>query len=62
MTLSVRFYLSYDSLKWDFIICKMSSISIKKCIVNMVIGSGVTCMGQTVNSSAVFKENVEVLS
>ena len=33
MTTSVRFYLSYDPLKWDIIAFKMNSSSVIKCII-----------------------------
>ena len=35
MTMSVRFCLSYDPLKWDFITFKMKFILIRKDIVDM---------------------------
>ena len=34
MTTSVRFCLSYDPLKWDFIAFKMNIISLRKRIVD----------------------------
>ena len=34
MTTSVRFYLSYDHLKWDFITFKINIISRRKLIVD----------------------------
>ena len=35
MTTTVRFYLSYDPLKWDFIFFKMNITSIRKRIADM---------------------------
>ena len=43
MTTSVRFYLSFDSLKWDVITFQMTIISITKRIADMNIVNGVTC-------------------
>ena len=48
MTTSVRFCLSYDPLKLDFIAFKMSCISIRKCIVDTDVVNGVTCTRQSV--------------
>ena len=41
--MSIKFCLSYD-----FIAFKMNIVSIRKCIVDMVIVSDVTCMHQSV--------------
>ena len=48
MTTSVRFYLSYDFLKWDFVAFKMNIISMRKSIADMDVVSHVTCTRQTV--------------
>ena len=39
MTMSVRFCLSYDPLKWDFIAFKMNFILIRKDIVDMDVAN-----------------------
>ena len=44
MITSVRFFLSYDPLKWDFIAFKMSIISIRKCIVDIDVVNYTVCM------------------
>ena len=43
MTTSVRFCLSYDPLKWDFIAFKMHIISVRKCIIDTDVINDVTC-------------------
>ena len=43
MTMSVKFCLLYDPLKWDFITSKMNIISIRKHIVDMDVVNAVTC-------------------
>ena len=48
MTISVRFYLSYDSLKWDFIAFKMNIISKRKHIVDIDVVNDVKCKCQSV--------------
>ena len=48
MTMKVRFCLSYDPLKWDFITFKMNSISIRKCIADMDVVNDVTFTRQNV--------------
>ena len=48
MTTSVRFCLSNDLLKWDFIAFKIKIISIRKRIVDMDVLSDVTHSGQSV--------------
>ena len=42
MTTSVRFCLSYDPLKWDFIAFKLNIISLKKRIVDMNVVNDAT--------------------
>ena len=48
MTMSVRFCLSYDPLKWDFITFKKNIISIRKCVVDTDIVNDVMCSRQSV--------------
>ena len=48
MTMSVKFCLLYDLLKWDFITSKMNIISIRKHIVDMDVVNAVTCSPQSV--------------
>ena len=48
MTTSVRFCLSYDPLKWDFIAFKMGDILRRKRIVDMDVVNVVTCARQSV--------------
>ena len=48
MTMSVRFCLSYDPLKWNFIAFKMNIISFRKRIVDMDDVNNVTCTSQSV--------------
>ena len=47
-SMSVRFCLSYDPLKWDFIALKMSIISMWKRIVDMDVVNNVTQTRQSV--------------
>ena len=42
MTTSVRFYLSYNPLKLDFVAFKTNIISIRKCIVYADVVNDVT--------------------
>ena len=46
--MSVRFCLSYDPLKWDFVAFKMCNISRRKRIVDMDVVHDVTSMRQSV--------------
>ena len=55
MTTSVRFCLSYDPLKWDFIAFKMNVILIRKLIVDMNVVNDVTCMRQSVMTRVVIR-------
>ena len=55
MTTSVRFCLSYDPLKLDFIALKMSFISIRKCIVDTDVVNDVTCTRQSVITRVVIR-------
>ena len=55
MTTSVRYCLSYERLKWDFVIFKMNIISIRKHIVDMVVVNGVTCSRQSVITCVVIQ-------
>ena len=48
LTTSVRFCLSYDHLKWDFIAFKMNTFSKSKCIVVTDVVNGITCTRQSV--------------
>ena len=48
MTTSVRFYLSYEPLKWDLIALKINFISIRKGIADMDVVNDVTCERQSV--------------
>ena len=43
MTTSVRFCLSFDPLKWNFIALKMNTISKRKCVVDTDFVNDVTC-------------------
>ena len=45
---SVRFCLSYDSLKWDFTAFKMNVISIRKCTADTDVVNDVTNMRQNI--------------
>ena len=49
MITSVRFCLSYDPLKWDFIAFKMNTISKRKRIVDISIVNGVTYTRKSVS-------------
>ena len=53
MTMSVRFCLSYDPLKWDFIDFKMNIISIRKHIADSGIVNDLTCLPQSVITGVV---------
>ena len=46
--MSVRFCLSYDPLKWDFIAFKMNIILLRKRIVDMDVVNNVTYTRQSV--------------
>ena len=46
--MSVRFYLLYDPLKWDFIAFKMNNISRRKYIADIDIVNDLTCTRQSV--------------
>ena len=48
MTTRVRFCLSYDPLKRDFIAFRMNIISVRKCIVDTDVFNDVTCARQSV--------------
>ena len=48
MTTSVRFCLSYDPLRWNFIALKMNRISKSKRIADTDVVTDVTCMRQSV--------------
>ena len=50
MTTSVKFYLSYDPFKLDFIAFKMNIISIPKHVVDKVVVNDVTHMCQNVTT------------
>ena len=43
MTTRVRFCLSYDTLKWGFVIFKINNISIREWIVDTDVVNDVTC-------------------
>ena len=55
MTTSVRFCISYDPLKLDFIAYKMNIISIRKCIVDTDVVSDVTYPRQGVITRVVIR-------
>ena len=42
MTMSVKFFLSYDPLKWDFIALKLNISSIRKRIVDTDVVNDIT--------------------
>ena len=48
MTISLRFCLSYDPLKWDYIYFIINSVSITEGIVGTVIFNDVTYMCENV--------------
>ena len=48
MTTSVRFCLSYDPLKWDFVTFKMNIMSVRKCTIVSCAVHDVTCTHQNV--------------
>ena len=48
MTTSVRFFLSYDSLKWDFNAFKLNIISMRERIVDMEVVDDVSYTRQGV--------------
>ena len=50
MITNVRFCLSYDLLKWDFIAVKMNIISMRKHIVDTDVANDVTCTRQNVTT------------
>ena len=55
MTTSVRFCLSNDPLKRDFIACKMNSISMRGRIVDMDVVNDVMYMRQNVITPVVIR-------
>ena len=55
MTTSVRFCLSYDPLKWDFIAFKMNIISKRKRIVGTDVVNNVTYTRQSVKTRVVIR-------
>ena len=55
MTTSVRFCLSYDTLKLDFIAFKMDIISTRKCIADTDVVNDVTYMRQSVITHVVIR-------
>ena len=55
MTTSVRFCLSYDPLKLDFIAFKMNIISIRKHVVVMDVVTDVACIPQSVITHVVIR-------
>ena len=55
MTMSVRFCLSYDPLKWDFITFKMNITSLRKSIVDMDVVHDVSYTRQSVITHVVIQ-------
>ena len=55
MTISVRFCLSYDPIKWDFITFKMNITSKQKRIVNTDVVNDVTYTRQSVITRVVIR-------
>ena len=55
MTMNVRFCLSHDPLKWDFIAFKMNIISIRKRIIDTDIVNDVTDVCQSVITCVVIR-------
>ena len=55
MTTSVRFCLSYEPLKWDFIAFKMKIISLRKRIVDTDVVNDVTRSRQSVITRVVIR-------
>ena len=55
MTTSVRFCLTYNPLKWDFIAFKMNIISIRNHIADMIVVNDVTCTHQSVITRVVIR-------
>ena len=52
---SVRFCLSYDPLKWNFIAFKMNIISIRKRVVDTDVVNDITCTRQSVITRVVIR-------
>ena len=48
MTTSVKFCLSYDPFRWDFIAFKTNIISLRKCTADMDVVNDVTCSRRSV--------------
>ena len=48
MTTSVRFFLSHDPLKWDFIAFRINIILVRKSTVDTDVVNDVTCTRQSV--------------
>ena len=53
--MSLRFCLSYDRLKWDFIAFKMNIISLRKCNVDTDVVNDVTRSRQSVITHVVIR-------
>ena len=48
MITSVRFYLPYDTLIWDYVAFKKNFISVKKLLDDTAVVTDVTCTRQSV--------------
>ena len=55
MAINVKFLLSYDPLKWDFIGFKMNIILIRKHIADMIVVNDFTGVRQSVVTRAVIR-------
>ena len=55
MTMSVRFCLSYDPLKWHFIALKMNRISKSTRIADTDVVTDVTCLRQSVITRVIIR-------
>ena len=55
MTTSLRFCLSYEPLKWDFMTFITNIISMSKCIGETDVVNGVTCTHQSVFTHVVIR-------
>ena len=54
-SMSLKFCLPYDPLKWDFVVFKINIISIRKRIVVTVVVNDVTCTCEVVITRVVIQ-------
>ena len=64
MTTTVRFILSHDTLKWDFIAFKMNIISLRKCIADINVVNDVmdTCKSVITRGQTSFMTRLDPLN